>query len=152
LVDLIALTNAFVDTLRLIPQLVADLDQGSPDSIVPYIDVNPQRNSWTAAIYQMKPGTVMVIWQETLLTEGEMSAWMHRVQFCVRAQRGASAMTLLNDIVNGVPDPGNTLRWRFCPVMDGVLPTNVTEIARLTDEEGIDYFVITTETRETGDA
>jgi hypothetical protein len=48
-------------------------------------------------------------------------------------------------------DPGDGQCWRNCPIMTGVLPTNVLSINRVTDEEGIDYSVILTETAETGD-
>jgi hypothetical protein len=41
--------------------------------------------------------------------------------------------------------------WRNCPLMPGLLPTEVVEIARRTDREGVDYQVIVTQTAETGD-
>jgi hypothetical protein len=140
-----------VSTLRSIPELVTMLG-GDPAAVDGYIDRNPDRNSVAAAIYQMKPGSVLVGWLETFLTQGEMEGWLHRVVIFVRAARGESSLDLIAAIVNGVPDPGDGQRWRYCPIMAGVLPTNVVEIARPTDEEGIDYFSITTETKETGDA
>ena len=94
----------------------------------------------------------LVVWQETTFNAGNMEPWSHRIELYVRAMTGASAMTLIDDIVNGIPpDPGDGLRWHYCPIMAGLLPTNITGIARLIDEEGIDYFVIQTETPETGD-
>jgi hypothetical protein len=77
---------------------------------------------------------------------------MHRFQFFVRAQRGASALDLINLIVDGVPNPGDGLRWRYCPVMAGVLPAVISSINRPIDEEGIDYFSLTVDTTETGDS
>jgi hypothetical protein len=150
LVNFIDLTNAMVSTLRSIPELVTML--GDAAAVDGYIDRNPDRNSVGSAIYQMKPGSVLVIWLETILTQGEMEGWLHRVVIFVRAARGESSMDLIHAITNGVPVPGDGQRWRYCPIMAGVLPTNVVEISRPTDEEGIDYFSITTETKETGDA
>lgn len=147
-----ALTNAMVNTLRLIPQLVADLDGQSPDSIIPYIDVQPKRNAVRAAIYGQKPGTVLAVWQESIIEEGDMEGYLHRIELYLRAQRDQSVYTLVTDIVNGVPDPGDGLRWIRCPVMEGVLPTTLPRIARETDAEQIDLIVIYTETKETGDA
>jgi hypothetical protein len=150
-VNLIELTNAFVSTLRAIPELVQALE-GLSESISAYIDLAPTVNSLTKAVYQMKPGSVLVAWQETLLLEGEMAVWDHRHDFFVRASRGGSALALINLIVDGVPVPGDGQRWRYCGVMDGVYPTQVVDITRVPDEEGIDYFIITTETKEIGDA
>lgn len=140
-----------VAALRAIPEVVALLG-GDEEAIDGYIDRNPDRNSISAAIYGMKPGSVLISWQETLLAQGDIEGWIHNVVIFVRAARGESSMELIDAIIDGVPVPGDGLRWRYCPVMDGVLPTNVIEIARPIDEEGIDYFSITTETKETGDA
>jgi hypothetical protein len=148
----IDLTNAMVAMLQAIPQLVADLANQSPDSIIGYIDVQPTRNTVAAAIYSQPPGTVIVVWDETMLTEGEMSMWLHRVKFYLRAQRDQSVYTLIEDIMNGAPVPGDGQRWRYCPVMAGLDPTQVMRIARETDPEQIDIIVIETETKETGDA
>jgi hypothetical protein len=151
LVSFIELTNTLAATLRNIPELV-ELLEGDPSAIVAYIDINPDSNSIGAAIYGMKPGTVLVGWVETFFSKGEMEAWLHRVVIFVRAARGASPLDLILAIVNGIPNPGDGQRWRYCPLMPGLLPTNVVEITRPTDEEGIDYHSIMTETQETGDA
>lgn len=139
-----------VDALRRIPELVTLL--GDPAAVVGYIDQNPGRNSIGAAIYQMKPGTALVGWKETFFDAAEVEAWAHRYVIFVRAARGGSALELIHAIVNGVPVPGDGQRWRYCPLMSGVLPTNVVEITSPSDEEGIDYFSILTETKESGDA
>ena len=149
-IDLIALTNATVDAFRRIPELVDALD-GKPENVIGYVDVNPDKNSVGKAIYQMPPGSILVAWQETVFDPASMEPWVHRYQYYVRAQRGGSALDIILKLVNGVPVPGDGQRWRYCPLMSGVNPTNVTNIVRMIDEEGIDYFVITAETLETGD-
>lgn len=151
MVNLITLTNAIVDKLVLIPELVAALG-GDLTNIIPYIDENPNLNSVSLALYKQKPGSVMVIWQETLLTQGDIEGWQHQFVIFVRAARGNSPLDLIDLIINGVPVPGDGLRWRYCPVMPGVLPTNITDITRPSDTEGIDYHSIVCEIKETGDA
>jgi hypothetical protein len=143
------LTAAFVAKLQALDQLVLLL--GSVDDVVGYFDSGADRNNMDAAIYEMKPGTVMVMWEETVLTEGEMEAWVHRVNFHVRAPRGQSSQSVIATIVNGIPVPGDGLRWRYCPVLSGVLPTEVKRIYPQKDSEGVDYYTIACETRETGD-
>ena len=151
MVNYIDLTNAFVATLQAIPQLVADLANGA-DSIIGYIDMQPTHNTVAATIYSQPPGTVLVVWEETVLSEGDMSMWLHRVRFYLRAQRDQSVYTIIDDLIDGVPVPGDGQRWHYCPVMAGLDPTEVRRIARETDPEQIDIIVIETETRETGDA
>jgi hypothetical protein len=148
-IDLVQLTDATVTTLRSIPELVTALER--PENITGYVDLNPDRNSVSKAIYQMPPGSVLVVWQETLFAASSTEGWNHRFQIFVRARRGESSLNLLRLLVNGVPNPGDGLCWRFCPVMSGVLPTEIPEITRMADEEGIDYFAITAETQEVGD-
>lgn len=145
------LTNAIVATLAKVPELVAALD-GNPANIVGYIDRNPDYNSVSLAIYKQKPGTIMVVWQESVITQGEMEGWLHQFVIFIRAARGESPLDLGDLIVNGVPVPGDGQRWRYCPVMPGVLPTDVTPITRPSDSEGIDYHAIVCEIKETGDA
>ena len=151
MVDLITLTNAYIEQWRLIPELVAELD-GDAANIAAYIDLNPETRSHVRAVYTQKPGTVLLAWFETVLNEGEISGWRHRHQISVRAQRGHSELIIIYKLIEGVPVPGNDLRWRDCSVMPAVYSADIVGIARITDEEGIDYFVITMETRETGDA
>ncbi len=145
------LTNAIVSTLASIPELVAAL-AGDPANVIAYIDRNPDSNSVNLATYRQKPGTVLVIWQETLLTRGDMEGWVHQFVIFVRAARGESPLDLIDLIINGVPVPGDGLRWRYCPVMPGVLPTDIIDILRPSDTEGIDYHTIVCEIKETGDA
>jgi hypothetical protein len=151
LVKYIDLTNAIVSKLVLIPELVAAL-AGDAANIVGYIDRNPDLNSVSLAIYRQKPGTVLVMWQETMLSQGEMEGWVHQFVIFVRAARGNSPLDLIDLIINGIPVPGDGLRWLYCPVMPGVLPTQVTGITRPSDTEGIDYHSIVMEIKETGDA
>lgn len=145
------LITAVVSTLQLIPELVAALE-GDPANVFGYIDVNPQMNSRARAIYQQAPGTVMVYWDETTITEGEMEGWLHVLMIFIRAKKGSSPLDIGDLIVNGIPVPGDGLRWRFCPVMDGVLPATLKELGWTQDTEGIDYLYIRTEIKESGDA
>ena len=151
MVSLEELTSAMALTLGAIPPLAALLvDQG----VVPYIDLNPTRNSMSKAIYEMPAGSLLLVWNGTTLDTfaSSMEGWMHIIQIFIKAKRGGSAYDIIDALVNGIPVPGDGLIWRYCPLIDGVLPTNVREIVRLIDEEGIDYIVVTTATQETGDA
>jgi hypothetical protein len=143
------LVNAMAQTLANIPELVAELAAVEP--VKAYIDFNPTANSVDKAIYQMQPGQLLVIWVETALILENMSKWSHRVEICLRSMRDHSDLDLIDLILSGVPAPGDGLIWRLCPVMPGVLPTDISGITRRTDSEGVDYAVIQTETAETGD-
>jgi hypothetical protein len=143
------LVNAMAQTLLNIPELVADL--APVDPVRGYIDLNPTANSTDKAIYQMQPGQVLVIWRGTAESEGTMSRWDHRMEISVRALPGNSDLKLIDEIMEGVPVPGDGQIWRLCPILPGLLPTNVTDITRATDAEGVDYCVIVTSTLETGD-
>jgi hypothetical protein len=149
MVSLIDLVNAMAVSLRNIPELEPLLAR--VDGVHSYIDLNPTANSVDKAIYQMQPGQLLVIWTATDLVTDTMGKWSHRVEICVRALREHSELELIQTVVNGVPVPGNGMPWRFCPLMGGLLPTNVTSILRRTDTEGVDYGVVQTETAETGD-
>lgn len=144
-----ALVTAMADTLSNIPELVAVLAQPTP--VAPYIDFNPGSKSVEAALYGMQPGQLLVVWIETLLVVENMSKWSHRVEICFRASKGQSDLDVGDLIMQGVPVPGDGLIWRQCPIMPGVLPTDVSGLSRRTDTEGVDYAVISTETTETGD-
>ena len=151
MVDLIDLTEAFAATLQAIPEVVTLLG-GDPAAIVPYIDNNPDQNSVSAATYEMKPGSILVVHISTQLAQGQtMAKWMHSVHFLLKAASGESTLRLANAIVDGAPNPGDGQIWRRCAIMDGLDPTEVIEISRETDTEGIDYHLIKTETTETGD-
>jgi hypothetical protein len=149
MIDLIDLMNTMAQTFQMIPELMVELAPANP--VVAYIDSNPIRNSIIKARYQMQPGTLLIAWLETLFREGEPMAWGHRIEIYVRALRDHSDLALIQLLTNGVPNPGNGLRWRYCPLIDHVTPTNILSSSRVTDEEGIDYAVVLTETLETGD-
>lgn len=150
MVSLIEITMAMVTTLQKIPELIALLEQGHA-GIVPYIDENPIRNSISKAVYQMPAGSILVVWSGTTIEASAMEGWVHVIQIFMRAARGGSALAIIDALMEGIPVPGDGLRWRYCPIMDGVLPTMVKDVVRLIDEEGIDYFVATTATQEIGD-
>jgi hypothetical protein len=145
------LVAAMVDTLARIPELELILAPDHP--VVGYIDTNPLLNSVDKAIYhyQMQPGSLLVNWIETHLLMGTMMKWSHIIDIYVRSLPDQSNMDLVEAVMAGVPVPGDGMVWRNCPIMDGLLPTDVTNILRRTDTEGVDYFVIVTETSETGD-
>jgi len=149
MVHLADLVNAMAQTLAKIPELVGVL--APVDPVRAYVDYNPTSNSVEKAIYQMQPGQLLVIWTETLLQREEMSKWSHRAEICIRALRDQSDLDLIDKILAGVPVPGTGEIWRLCPIMPGLLPTEVLAIARRTDTEGVDYTVVLTETAETGD-
>lgn len=152
MVNLIDLTNAMADALRRIPQLVADLDPATTASVIAYIDEHPATNSLSAAVYGQKPGTVLIGWVGTVLTETEnLAGYDHALTIFIRAKRGESPYALVDDIMNGIPDPGDGMPWLFCPLLPGLLPTTVPEIPRQTDEEGIDHITIQTHTQELGE-
>lgn len=149
MIKLSDLVTAMAQTLANIPELVADL--AATDPVKAYIDFNPTSNSVEKAIYQMQPGQLLVVWVETALITEAMSKWSHRVEICLRSMRDHSDYDVIDLIMSGVPVPGDGLIWRLCPIMPGVLPTDVLGITRRTDAEGVDYAVIQTETAETGD-
>lgn len=151
MVDLIALTNALVTTFRAIPELVSALDN-QPANVIAYLDENPVRNSLGNAIYKMAPGTILVAWVDTGFEESEIPAWQHTHECYIKARRGGSPLELATLLANGLPQPGDGRCWRFCPVMDAVLPTQIMTITRVPDPELIDYFVVSLATQETGDA
>lgn len=152
MVDLIQLTQALVDTWRLIPPLITDLN-GDPNNISAYIDENPEFNSVERAVYEMPQGSILLAWYETAINEGEAGGgfWVHRFRAFLRAAKNSSVLTLVRDLMSGIPAPGDGQRWFLCPVMDGVFPTDVMEIGRPTDQEGIDYVTVTMQIREVGD-
>lgn len=139
--DLIELTTAIVAILQGIPELVLELG-GDAGSIQGYIDETPQKNSLARAVYTMSPGSILVTWVDTTLAEGEMEGFEHRVHIHLKAMRGRSPLRLIDLVMDGIPVPGDGLRWRYGCVLPGILPAQVGEVARLVDEEGIDYPVI----------
>ena len=141
------LVRAMVTAFLNIPELVPQMAAVAP--IVAYVDNHPA--SLGKAVYQMQPGSVLVAWNETHLREGETEPWAHAVEIYVRALRGRSSLDLAVLLVNGIPDPGDGLPWRYCPLMPGVLPTLVEPIVRTSDAEQIDFVTVSTETLETGD-
>src|SRR5215831_859895 len=138
------LVNAMATTLGNIPQVVAALAPVNP--IRAYIDLNPTANSVDTAIYQMQPGQLLVIWTDSRIDRGEMTKYTHVVEICVRALPDQSDLDLIDTIMAGVPVPGDGLVWRYCPILPGLLVTEVTATGRRTDTEGVDYGVILTET------
>jgi hypothetical protein len=149
MVNLVQLLEDLAGVLQSCPEVVAQLD--GAQAIVPYLDLTTStQNSVTRALYMMPNGAVMLAWQSTGLTQTDMTAWAHQIDVYVRALRLRSPLPLINGIIDGVPE-GTDLRWRYSCINEWVLPVEIEEIARLTDEEGMDYFVIRTIFREKGD-
>jgi hypothetical protein len=145
------LVNAFALNFQKIPPLLAVLVDGA-NSVVPYIDVNPQNNSWEKARYQMAQGSLLVVYHGFILEKGaHMEAWQHLVTVYLKAQKGMSLLDLIPLLMNGVPVPGDGLRWHYCELLPGLLPPHVDNCHRETDSEGIDYFQVVTSNQETGD-
>lgn len=137
--------------MRSCPEILAELD-GKAEAVSAYIDeATSTANSLTTMIYRQPNGTVFVAWQTSDISEGEMEGWAHSLDIYVRALRQKSPLPLINAIIDGVP-AGEAVRWRYSCVNDFVMPMQVEEIARLTDEEGIDFYVIRTSFKEKGDS
>jgi hypothetical protein len=151
LVDLITLLNDISGTLRSCPEVSDELD-GNVSTVLPYEDVTTATtNSLARAIYTMPNGSVLVAWLTTDIVEGELqSAWEHRVEIYVRAVKLKSPLKLVNAIIDGKPE-GQDLPWRYLCVNDDVLPVEISEVARIVDEEGIDYYVMRCAFKEKGD-
>ena len=143
------LVRAMTEKISNIAEVVGQLLP--PDPVTAYIDLTPVAHDLEKAIYQMQPGQVMVYWLETNMVVEEVTRWSHRVEIALRAARDYSDMDLADLVIDGIPVPGDGMPWRFCALIPGVLPTNVINISRRTDSEGVDYHVILTETAETGD-
>jgi hypothetical protein len=143
-----SLTDAMAEALGSIPALTGQLAAVNP--VAAYIDENPARNSLEKAIYQMQPGQVLVAAIRTERVSETMSKWSHLVEIYMRALRGYSDLDLVDAIVNGVPQ-GASQVWWLCPLIAGALTTELGPHERRTDSEGVDYWVIVTETAETGD-
>jgi hypothetical protein len=154
MIDLIQLTGSFVSTLQAIPELVAVLSNQDPNRIVGYIDENPKRNSVPKALYDSPPGSILIVWTETVWNpnERDTAPWLHRYEVVCRAAKGASPMDMVRLLVNGTPVPGDGQRWLRCGIMAGILPASVLSISRPADQETIDYLVLQTEFAESGDA
>jgi hypothetical protein len=146
-------TEALVGVLRSIPELVADLALADPESIIPYLEIAPEQASVDSTSYRQAPGTLLVVERECNLevTEGGIAQYAHYTEILVRAQRGQSPYDLIDDIFHGVPQPGDTQRWHYCPIMPGVQRTEFSGAARQTDSEGIDVWIIKLKTFEQGD-
>jgi hypothetical protein len=154
MIDLIALTTALATTLQNIPELVALLPNADPARIVAYLDSNPARNSVINTLYEMPSGLIYVAWERTILNETQNSAsmWTHTMFIYCRADTGKSPLDILKLVVDGIPNPGDGMRWRNCGIMTGVLPADIKEISRQPDREGIDFYIVNIEINETGDA
>jgi len=154
MIDITELTNDHVTTFQSIPEVVAELTGQDPSKIIGWIDHNADMNQFRRGQFEMEDGSVLVAYIETLNgeTPNQTGKWIHKFSYFVRAREGASAYTLINALVDGVPDPGDGQRWRTCGLMGGILPVSITQIERLEDDAEIDYYAIHAELSESGDA
>lgn len=145
--------DGMIDVLRKIPQLIADLDPPVEESVIGYYDEQPDQNSVASAIYDQPPGTVMVVYREFMLetAEGGITQNAHYADIYVRPARGQSPWDLVYDITNGVPEPGDGLRWHYCPWHPQLQATEISSGGRETDPENIDLWLVKTKTFEVGD-
>ena len=136
--------------LRACPAVVEELN-GNAEAIQPYLDTQTtEANSVLRNVYAQPNGTVLIIWQTSGIETGQMEGWGHRIDIYARALRRRSPLSLLNAIIDGVPQ-GEEIRWRYLCVNDETLPVQIEDIARLTDEEQVDYYVIRALFRDKGD-
>lgn len=144
-------TGAVVQKLREIPALVTALG-GNPASITQYIDIPPDFNSMTQAVYAQAPGTILVFWIEITLVEGDDMSWYeHVLRMYLRAPNAVSVASLIKKVKDGVPTTNGGLRFNYVPVLEGTEPPLINRISREIDSEGLDYFSIELSIRETGD-
>lgn len=149
--DLPALLNDIATAIRACPEVMGEVS-GNADAVSPYEDIAGVNNSLARAVYMQPNGTVLVAWTGTTLggSDGTVQYWEHSVEIYVRALKQQSPLTLLNAVMDGTPG-GEALRWRYLCVNGDVLPMQLIDISRVTDEEGIDYYVIRSSFKERGD-
>lgn|SRR5262245_3156432 len=124
---------------------------GAMGAVTPYLDeATGDMNSVTNVRYRQPNGTILVTWEASRIAEGELSGWAHFVEIYCRAMRQKSQLRLLNAVIDGVP-LGDSERWRYLCVNEDVDPVQIEDVARATDEEGIDYYVIRCIFREKSD-
>jgi hypothetical protein len=154
-IDPSELVNNLVATLRLIPDLVTEMD-GDTERIYAYHDQYPKRSSLAHAIHQMPAPSIMAAWQGTQPGSfGEVDVWKHQVTLYLRARAAADSDTpayhrVFRLITKGVPTGSdvpmlNVTIHPSCHAMD--LPM----IQRQTDAEGLDYFEVPITFTEIGD-
>ena len=146
------MTNALVDTFQQIPEIGPFLLNGDMTRIVPYIDLNPTKQSLETAGYAMPDGSILVGYRESEFDTGEeMSMWMHRFEVYLRSSIGTSVQDMATALINGVPS-GQNLRWRLLQLFPELYSTNVTAVTRQSDSQNINFFLLAVELKETGDA
>ena len=150
------LVEALVAKLRAIPELVAEME-GDAARIYAYHDAYPRKVSLLSAVYEAPHPSILVAWQRTspgLLGRNEV--WKHDFILYLRAREApegpdSSYYRLFTLIVNGVPE-GDSLRLLNAEVHPACYPMDVPTCGRVTDEQGVDHFVVNLSLREIGDA
>lgn len=146
-----SVTGGVVGKLRAIASLVTALG-GVAGSIYQYIDIPPDSNSLTQAIYAQAPGTILVAWIETAIVDGDDMSWYeHVLRMYLRAPNNVSVASLIKLVKDGVPSTSGGVKFNYAPVIDGTEPPIINRISREIDSEGLDYFSMELSIREIGD-
>lgn len=153
MIDIFEFTDALVEKLQSIPTLVAELEPPTVESIIGYYDIQPSQNSVSSAIYGQRPGSVLVVYKEFALeaAEGGIVQNAHYAEIYVRASRGQSPWSLVRQLTNGVPEPGDGQRWHYCPFHPDLQRPEISSGGRETDQEAVDLWLIKLKTFEVGD-
>ncbi|MGQ9686626.1 MAG: hypothetical protein ACUVT2_10030 [Thiobacillaceae bacterium] len=150
------LVEALVARLRAIPELVAEMD-GDAERIYAYHDHYPKRISLSSAVYEAPHPSILVAWQRTSPGFfGRHEVWKHDFALYLRARETSEVpptayYRLWELIVNGVPE-GDSVRLLNATIHPACYPMDVPTCARLTDEQGVEHFVVNLSLRELGDA
>jgi len=150
------LVDAIVAKLQAILDLVAEMD-GNRARIYAYHDAYPSKVSLLSAAYEAPHPSIIVAWKGSGPgTFGGREAWKHDFVLYLRARAAAEGpdngyYRLFTLIVNGVPW-GESLRLLNADIHPSCYPMDVPACGRVTDEQGVDHFVVNLSLREIGDA
>jgi len=150
------IVEALIAKLRAIPELVAEMG-GDATRISAYHDHYPKRASLLSAVYEAPHPSILVAWQRTspgLLGRNEV--WKHDFVLYLRAGETPESpptayYRLFWLIVNGVP-AGESVRLLNAQIHASCYPMEAPTCARITDEQGVDHFVVNLSLKEIGDA
>jgi len=148
--------EALIAKLRAIPDLLVEMD-GDAARIYPYHDAYPTHVSLRSAVYEAPHPSIVVAWQRTSPGQfGRNEVWKHDFILYLRAREAPEGpdsgyYRLFMLMVNGVPD-GESLRLLNAEIHPSCYPMDVPTCGRVTDEQGVDHFVVNLSLREIGDA
>jgi hypothetical protein len=147
------IADDLVALLKAIPGLVTLL--GSADRIKAYHDNYPSETSWTRAVAEMQPGSMLVVYTSTEPgTLGNAEVWKHNFSIFIRAAAVASGQKPMyyqafnhfcRSVPTGMPQP-----IPYLAVNASCQPMDPPSIRRQSGED-LDYFEILTSFAEIGD-